>query len=176
MVVQHPETTPNIKRRPDRSTAPQTQQQNLLLPPTGPPPAVEENVDTSGIWYRLRLHDLKVAEAKFNRLSQANLGWKPPADLILALTSAEFDPAKAQGDTRKMRRLAASIGALDRCAHPDLAWSMPEAPGTGERQTLLDMAQHCADPGIAAGSMNRFLRSVPPATRLATVTSLSQQE
>ncbi len=175
VVVQHPETTPSVKRRPDQGTAPQTQQQPLLPPASVPPPGVEENVDTSGIWYRLRLNDLNAAEAEFKRLSQEHPRWKPPADLLFALRSAEFAAAKAQGNTNDMRRLATSIGPFDRCAHPDVAWSIAEAPGIGERQTLLDMARHCADPGIAAGSMDRYLRSIPPSTRMATVTSLSQQ-
>jgi cellulose synthase operon protein C len=176
VVVQHPETTPNVKRRPDQGTAPLKQQQPLLPPPGAPARGVEENVDTSGIWYRLRLHDVKAAEAEFKRLSQAHPRWKPPADLLFALRSAAFNAAKAAGNTNEMRRLARLIGPFDRCMHPDVAWSLAEAPDIGERQTLLDMARHCADPGIAAGSMDRFLRGIPPATRMAAITSLSQQE
>jgi cellulose synthase operon protein C len=176
IVVQHPSAAPNVTRQPEQGVTPLQQQQPLQSAPGVPPAGIEENVDTTGIWYRLRLHDLNGAEAEFTRLSQAHPGWKPPADLIFALRSAKFDAAKARGNIGEMRRLAASIGSFDRCAHPDLAWSMAEVPGIGERQTLLDMARHCTNPGIAAGSMDRFLRGVPPTTRMATIASLAQQQ
>ncbi len=181
VIVQHPQTAPNVTRQPGQGGATRQQQQLLQPPLTAPPagvqetPGAQETVDTTGIWYRLRLHDLKGAEAEFTRLSRANPRWKPPADLVLALRSAEFEAAKSQGNTDAMRRLATSIGSFDRCTNPDLAWSIAQTPDIGSRQTLLDMAQHCANPGIAAGSMDRYLRSLAPAIRMATATSLAQQ-
>jgi cellulose synthase operon protein C len=174
--VQHPPTAPNVTRQPGQGGTPPQEQKQPQPSLTGPPVEAEENVDTTGIWYRLHQHDLKGAEAELTRLTQAHPRWKPPADLVFALRSAEFDAAKARGNTAEMHRLATSIGSFDRCAHPDLAWGMAEIQGIGDRQTLLDMAQHCADPGIAAGSMDRFLRGIPPASRMATATSLTQQQ
>jgi cellulose synthase operon protein C len=179
VVVQHPQTAPNVTRRPGQGTPAQgtgSVQQQPQPAPAVPPAAAEENVDTTGIWFHLRQHDVSAAEADFTRLTQAHPRWKPPADLVFALRSAEFDAAKARGNTAEMRRLATSIGSFDRCAHPDLAWSLAEVAGIAEKQTLLDMAQHCADPGIAAGSMDRLLRGIPPADRAATATSLAQQQ
>ncbi len=175
VIVEHPQTGPNVTTRPEQGTTTRQQQEPLQPSVTVPPAGVQENVDTTGIWYRLHLHDLKGAEAEFTRLSHAHPRWKPPADLIFALRSAEFDAAKAQGNTDAMRRLARSIGSFDRCAHPDLAWSIAQSPGIGDRQTLLDMAQHCANSGVAAGSMDRYLHGLPPASQMATATSLAQQ-
>jgi tetratricopeptide (TPR) repeat protein len=119
---------------------------------------------------------VSAAEADFTRLTQAHPRWKPPPDLVFALRSAEFNAAETKGDAGEMRRLATSIGSFDRCAHPDLAWGIAEIPGVGDKQTLLDMARHCADSGIAAGSMDRYLRATPSASREVTATSLAQQQ
>jgi hypothetical protein len=175
IVVQHPQTAPNVTRQPGQGAAPQIEEHPQPVP-TVPPAEVEENVDSTGVWYRLHHDDLNGAEAELTRLTQAHPRWKPPADLIFALRSAEFDAAKARGNAAEMRRLATSIGSFDRCAHPDLAWGMAELPGIGDRQALLDMARHCADPGIAAGSMDRYLRGTPLSDRTATATSLAQQQ
>jgi tetratricopeptide (TPR) repeat protein len=176
VIVQHPQAPPKVTTQPEQGTTTRQQQEPLQPSVTVPPAGVQESVDTTGIWYRLRLHDLKNARAEFTRLSHAHPQWKPPADLIFALRSAEFAAAKAQHNTDAMRRLATSIGSFDRCAHPDVAWSIAQSPGIGDRHTLLDMAQHCGNPGIAAGSMDRYLRGLPPPSQLATATSLAQQQ
>ena len=77
-----------------------TQRMELERTPTQeketlPPAAAAQPVDTTGIWYWLRMHNLKAAEAEFTRLSQANPEWRPPADLLTALREAEH-PTPAQ--------------------------------------------------------------------------------
>jgi tetratricopeptide (TPR) repeat protein len=176
VTVQHPEAAPNVTKQPGQETAPPPEEQHPQPPSTAPPAEAEENVDTTGVWYRLHQHDAKGAEAEFKRLTAAHPHWKPPEDLVFALRSAEFDAAKNQGNTAEMRRLATSMGSFDRCAHPDLAWGIAEVPGVGDKQTLLDMAQHCANPGIASGSMDRYLRGIPSASRAATANSLAEQQ
>lgn len=180
VVVQHPQTAPTVTRQPGQgtpaqSTEPLQLQQQPQAAPTIPPAAPEQTVDTTGIWFHLHQHDVSAAEADFTRLTQAHPRWKPPPDLVFALRSAEFNAAKAKGDAVEMRRLATSIGSFDRCAHPDLAWGIAEIPG-GDTQTLLDMARHCTDSGIAAGSMDRYLRATPSASREVRATSLAQQQ
>jgi cellulose synthase operon protein C len=172
-ILQHPPAAPNVTRQPGQGAAPP--QQRPEAAPTAPPAGGDESVDTTGVWYHLRQHDLNSAETEFKRLSQSHPRWQPPADLMFALRTAEFDAAKARHDTEEMRRLATSVGSFDRCGHPDLAWGIVEVPGIGDRQTLLDMAR-CADAGVAAGSMDRYLRGVAPANRMTTVTSLAQQQ
>jgi cellulose synthase operon protein C len=181
VVVQHPQTVPTVTRQPGQgtpaqSTEPLPLQQQPQAAPTNPPPAAEQNVDTTGIWFHLHQHDVSAAEADFTRLTQAHPRWKPPPDLVFALRSAEFDAAKAKGDAAEMRRLVTSIGSFDRCAHPDLAWGIAEIPGVGDKETLLGMARHCTDTGIAAGSMDRYLRATPSASREVTAALLAQQQ
>jgi hypothetical protein len=134
VVVQHPPEAPNVTRQPEQGVTPLQQPQPLQPVPSVPPAGVEENVDTTGIWYRLRLHDLNGAEAEFTRLSQAHPGWKPPADLIFALRSAEFDAAKARGNLSEMRRLAASIGSSTVARIPISPGVWPRSPASVSRR------------------------------------------
>jgi cellulose synthase operon protein C len=92
VTVQRQSGTPNVKTQGGQGGVELRQkptQGTQILPPA----AKAQPVDTTGIWYWLRLHNLKAAEAEFMRLKQANPQWRPPSDLLVALREAEHPPA-----------------------------------------------------------------------------------
>jgi cellulose synthase operon protein C len=91
--TQSGETGVQVQRKPGRKMQlERTPTQGKQAPP---PSATVQPVDTTGIWYWLRTHNLKAAEAEFTRLKESNPQWRPPADLVTALREAEH-PTPAQ--------------------------------------------------------------------------------
>jgi cellulose synthase operon protein C len=129
--------------------------------PAAPAPEAPRPIDTTPIWFHLKRHDLPAAEADMIRLQAEHPEWRAPADLRHALEVARLRAALTAGDAAELQRQASRSGPLDVCADADLAWALIAAGGPPGRDTLLSMAAQCHDPGVATGSMDRYLRGVP---------------
>ncbi|HLO76697.1 MAG TPA: hypothetical protein VK196_09615 [Magnetospirillum sp.] len=127
-------------------------------------------VDSSGCWYHLKRHDAVAAQHELDRLMAENPDWTPPAELVRALKTEQVRAAQATGRTDEARRLAAELSAgASPCEQPDLAWLVQDRDG------LLRMARGCPNAGVAAASLDRYLRSFPNAERPQVATALLRQ-
>lgn len=63
--------------------------------------AYGQQVDTTGVWYHLRHHDVAAARSELQRLEDENPNWVPPKELTDA-----FSPAKPKAKAKAKRKFA----------------------------------------------------------------------
>jgi hypothetical protein len=146
--------------------------------------ASAQQVDTTGVWYHLRHHDVGGAKTELQRLQEENPGWVPPKELTDAFSPPKAKPAPAASRSspqgRKVDEMEAAIyaGRIDANKIEALSVEMRKRRDARGAEKIGRALLVRDRPELARGWMERAVNWSRPGSELhsAAVTGLAKSE